>query len=166
MRTVVDFSLYSLVLPMHRMEHSDMKAEEFVKSFKRVFAICIAEYAPYSINILIDSSLSLIVSNYLRVIINTNTNTITRISIRILVFYSLSQSTCSTQLNQPTVTLFTFSTQQKEERSGNGRVTLSCSKKKKEKTMWHQQLSTVEWFLYAPPCTQHPVVCIHICLLD
>ena len=37
MRTVVDFSLYSLVLAMQKVEHGDMKAEEFIHSFKRVF---------------------------------------------------------------------------------------------------------------------------------
>ena len=36
-RTVVDFSLYSLVRALHEVEHGDMKPEDFVKSFRRVF---------------------------------------------------------------------------------------------------------------------------------
>jgi hypothetical protein len=36
-RTVVDFSLYSLVLSLHQVEQGDMRPEDFVKNFKRVF---------------------------------------------------------------------------------------------------------------------------------
>ena len=36
-RTVVDFSLYSLVLALHEVERGNMSHKEFIKNFKRVF---------------------------------------------------------------------------------------------------------------------------------